>query len=265
MSNIQRPHRRIQFRLTEQLNVEPDSPHEQVDVAQALPVHVLWQTLADSDCLHDALLDTDDEALLLIRRSTNAHGGEELPDVDIVCGSDAGVGGEDVGQQGLDGVEKARVEVRPLANVLLLLAGGLRRGSEGLLDELGAGNEHGEDGDAGLGADGGEDVHAVQDEAEEADDDVKRCFVDIAEERRHDGLGEEFDLLLDARRNGGVVLRRVGVAYDVENIEVDDDKGKHGKTLLFIEMAEDTRDCFLALAVREDLNEWVRRAVAASC
>lgn len=118
-----------------------------------------------------------------------------------------------------------------------------------MLDELGAGDEHCEDGDAGLGADGGEDVDSVQDKAEEADDDVERGLVDVAEEWRHDGLGEEFDLFLDSRGDGGVVVGWVCFTDDIKDVKVDDHEGEHGKTLLLIEMAEDAWDSLLAFAV----------------
>jgi hypothetical protein len=234
---------------TKKLDIQTDSPHKQVDIAKSLPAHILRQGLANSNSLHNTLLDTDDKSLLLIGAGANTHGGEELPDVNVVCSGDTGVGGEDVRQQWLDGVEEAGVQFRPLDRVFLLFARGLCGGDEGLLDELGARDEHCEDGDAGLGADGGEDVDSVQDEAEEADDDVEGGLVDVAEEGRHDGLGEEFDLLLDSGWNGGIVVGRVCFTDDVENVKVDDHEGEHGKTLLLVEVAEDAWDGLLAFAV----------------
>jgi hypothetical protein len=96
---------------TQELDIQTDGPHEQVDIAQALPAHILRQGLADGNSLHNALLDTNDKSLLLVRAGTNTHSGKELPHVDIVCCGDTGVGGEDVGQQWLDGVEQARVQL----------------------------------------------------------------------------------------------------------------------------------------------------------
>ena len=83
---------------TKELDIQTDSSHEQVDIAEALPAHILWQGLADGNSLHHTLLDTDDKSLLLVGAGAYTHGGKELPDVDVVCCGDTGVGGEDVGQ-----------------------------------------------------------------------------------------------------------------------------------------------------------------------
>jgi hypothetical protein len=242
---------------TKKLDIQPNSSHEQVDVAKSLPAHILRQRLANSNSLHNTLLDTNNKSLLLVGAGAHTHGGEELPDVNVVRSGDTGVGGEDVRQQWLDSVEEARVQFRPLDGVFLLFARGLCGGDEGLLDELGAGDEHCEDGDAGLGADGGEDVDPVQDEAEKANDDVEGGLVDVAEEGRHDGLGKKFDLLLDSGWDGGVVVGRVCFTDDIEDVEVDDHEGEHSETLLLVEVAEDAWDGLLAFAVGEDLYEGV--------
>ena len=76
---------------------------------------------------------------------------------------------------------------------------------------------------------------------------------------------EELNFFLDTLWNRGVVLRRVGIADNVENVQVDDDEGELSKALLFIEVAEYTRDSLLAFAVRQNLNEWVRCRVATEC
>lgn len=101
----------IQSFSTEKLDIQTNSPHEQVDIAEALPAHILRQGLADGNSLHHTLLDTDDKSLLLVGAGANTHGGQELPHVNVVCRGDTGVGGEDVGQQWLDGVEEARVQL----------------------------------------------------------------------------------------------------------------------------------------------------------
>jgi hypothetical protein len=147
----------------------------------------------------------------------------------------------------------------------LLFARGLLRSDKGLLDELGARDEHGQDGHAGLGADSGKNVDSVQKEAEEADDDVERGLVDVAEEWRHNSLSEEFDLLLDSRWDRGVVVGRVCFTDDIKNVKVDDHEGEHGKTLLLVEMAEDAWNCLLAFAVGEDLYEGVLGRLAVAC
>jgi hypothetical protein len=90
-------HHDVYMVSTKELDIQTDGPHEQVDVAQALPAHIFRQRLADGDGLHHALLDADDESLLLVRAGTYTHRCEELPDVDVICCGDAGVGGEDVG------------------------------------------------------------------------------------------------------------------------------------------------------------------------
>ena len=76
---------------------------------------------------------------------------------------------------------------------------------------------------------------------------------------------EELNFFLDACRDWGVVRRWVGVTNNIEDIQMDNDEGEHSKTLLFIEVAENTRDGLLAFAVRQNLNEWVWRRVAIAC
>ena len=46
---------------------------------------------------------------------------------------------------------------------------------------------------------------------------------------------------------------------------MDDNEGEHGKALLFIEVAEDTRNGLLAFAMGQNLDEWVWRRVAGKC
>jgi hypothetical protein len=62
-------------------------------------------------------------------------------------------------------------------------------------------------------------------------------------------LCEELNFFLDACRDWGVVRRRVSVTNNVENIQMDNNEGKHSKTLLFIEVAEDTRNSLFAFAM----------------
>jgi hypothetical protein len=62
-------------------------------------------------------------------------------------------------------------------------------------------------------------------------------------------LCEELDFFLYTCWNWGVVRRRVGITDNVENVQVNDDESEHGKALLFIEVAENTRDGLLAFTV----------------
>ena len=120
----------ISVSLTKELDIQTNGSHEQVDIAKALPAHILGQRLADSNSLHDALLHANDEPLLLIGASANTHGGEELPNVNIIRCSNTGVGRENVGQQWLDSVEEAGVQIGPLGGVFLLFACRLLRSNK---------------------------------------------------------------------------------------------------------------------------------------
>ena len=51
---------------------------------------------------------------------------------------------------------------------------------------------------------------------------------------------------------------RVGVADDVEAVEVDYEEGEEGESLLVVEVAIHARDGLFAFAVGEDLDEGVR-------
>lgn len=94
-------------RLLEQLNVEADRPHEEVDVLQTVGCECWRQGLGEADGVHDTILDSNDKSLLLVRAGTNTDSGEKLPDVGILIGGNATR--ENVRKSGLEDVEELSV------------------------------------------------------------------------------------------------------------------------------------------------------------
>ena len=133
------------------------------------------------------------------------------------------------------------------------------RAGRNLLDELGAGDEHGQDAEADLGTNNDGHDNAVKDQANEADDDAKWRLIDVGEERRHDGLAEELDFVPNTSGNGGIgVSRRVCVPDNIKLIKVQRQEREQSQTLLIVEMAEYSWQGLLALACRKDLDEGMR-------
>lgn len=239
---------------SQQFHVQSDRAHEQIDIAQSSLRHVLRQRLTDPHRLHDTVFDANDQPLLLVGTRADAHGGQELPHMDVLGRRDVRVRGENIRQDRLDGVEQATVQFRPLLPVFL----DRRRIGRGLFDQFGAGDEHGEDRNADLGPHDALHVRAIEDQTEKADDDVERRLVDEAEQRGHDGLVEERDFFLDASGDGGAVHGRICVSDHVEHVQMDRDESEHGQSLLFVQMAKDTWNGLFALGMSEDLDERVR-------
>lgn len=239
------------FPLAKQLNVQPDRPHEQVDMAKSCCGKFLRQSLAHVDGVHNAILDTDNEALLLLSRRTGTHRCEELPHVDILIILDRA--GENVWQDRLDGVEKTVVQ---LLNLLKIRGGGCRR-RRALLDQFCARDEDGKDGQTDLRAHKNRNVGAIQHQTQKAYNDVQGRFVHVCEERRHDSLSEEFDFLLSRTRERRKRIGRDAVLDHVESVKVHDNHGQDRHALLLINVAEDARDGLLALGVGQDGNERV--------
>jgi hypothetical protein len=91
--------------LLQQLNIQPNRAHKEVDVIQALLGHISGECLGYRDGIHDTVLDSKNKSLLLISARANANGGQELPDVDVLSRDDSA--GENVRESGLQVVEEA--------------------------------------------------------------------------------------------------------------------------------------------------------------
>lgn len=102
-------------RLGEEVNIQSDRPHEEVDVRQTLATQSRRQSLSESDGVHDTILDGHDESLLLLRTSTDANRSKELPNVDIFAGVNSA--GEDRRESRLESVEEIVIGTDP-ANLL---------------------------------------------------------------------------------------------------------------------------------------------------
>jgi hypothetical protein len=83
--------------------------------------HVGRKCLRKTHGLHDAILDSHNKSLLLIRACTNTDSGQELPDVDIFAGVDRT--GEYGRKTRLKGVEEFVIDNDPaiISTVLSML------------------------------------------------------------------------------------------------------------------------------------------------
>jgi hypothetical protein len=80
---------RVEATSLQQLHIQANGTHKEVDAPKALARHVRRQSLRELDSVEDTILDREDEARLLIMGGGHAHGGEELPHVDIFASVDA--------------------------------------------------------------------------------------------------------------------------------------------------------------------------------
>ena len=188
----------------------------------------------------------------MLGTGADTHSSQELPDLEIVAGVDV-IGGEDVRKDGLGEVEETVVELSPLCPVFIRdLSTCL------LLDEEGARDEHGEHGNTNLGANDSLHVYSVEDKANKTANNVERSIANVGKQSRNDSLAEKLDFITDGTRQLRFVRVRVCQANNIEDVEVDDEDGQNGQTLLVVDVAEDAGNGLLALGVRQDGNERVR-------
>lgn len=141
-------------RSSKQFNVQSDRTHEEVDVSKPLTGHIRGKGLRKSHSLHDAVLDSHNESLLLIRACTNTDRGKELPDVDIFTSVDRS---GKYGREGrLKGIEEFVVDSDPVLisialphySTYLPLLPLVLFGTSSLLDKLSPAENHGQHTDA---------------------------------------------------------------------------------------------------------------------
>lgn len=109
--SVHRPSYPTAAPLLQELNVQTDRPHKQVDVLQTLGCHVLRKRLGQSDGIHDTILDGKDQTRLLVRACPDANGGKQLPDIHVFARGDSA--GEHVGKAGFEKVEELGVSHIP--------------------------------------------------------------------------------------------------------------------------------------------------------
>lgn len=68
---------------SKQFDIQSNRAHEEVNVPKSLAGHIWGKCLRKSHGLHNPVLDSHNQSLLLIRTCANADCGQELPDVDI--------------------------------------------------------------------------------------------------------------------------------------------------------------------------------------
>lgn len=90
--------------LLKKLNIQSNGAHKQVHAAEALSGHGRRERLGQRNSVEDTVLDSQDEARLLVVVGADTHGGQELPDIDVLAGVDAA--GEHIWQRGFDAVEQ---------------------------------------------------------------------------------------------------------------------------------------------------------------
>lgn len=241
----------------------------------------LFELTRRADILDDLVPDAGDENLLLVRIGADGDTCEEAPDRLVVL---VGLGSESLERlvlrdaEGKRGGEASRREERHEVRaggedaeemgegaMPLLQVGLLGRGRR-LLERLGAREEDRKEGETGLGPDDLEDVVAVHQESEHADDHAELGLSDDSHDGRDNRVEERFRLGLDgdaalSARGGRVELVKDGRLDDnVERIEGGDKECEESERLLGREVADRAREDALALQGREDRDERVRRA-----
>lgn len=78
----------------QQLDVETNGNHEEVDVVEALLRHIRGQGLRDADGIHHTVLYCKDQPLLFLRVCVHTKRRKELPHIYVLAGNDSA--GEDI-------------------------------------------------------------------------------------------------------------------------------------------------------------------------
>lgn len=243
---------------TKQLNIQPNSPHEQIDLTKLSSSHVGRQLLGKLDRLHDPLLDPENKSLLLLGTGRNTHRGQKLPDL-VVGALRHILRREYVRKNRLGQIKQTVVEVVPLPPIFVSHV--LPRIGTRLLDKNRARDENGKEGNSNLGPHDRLDVDTVQDQTQQTRDDVEWRIVNIGQQGWNDCLGEKLDFIADTTREDGFIGMRVCETSNVNNVEMDSQQGDDGESLLVINVSEDAGNGLFPLGVGKNSNErvWSRR------
>ena len=101
----------------QELHIQSNSTHEQVDTAQAIASHRRRQALRNLHSIENTVLDGENEARLLVVVRIDAHGCQELPNIHVFAAVDAA--GENVRQRYLKLVEESLERFIPIPMLVL--------------------------------------------------------------------------------------------------------------------------------------------------
>lgn len=99
--------------LLKQFNIQTNGVHKQVDRSQPGRCHGARKGLCVGNSVENTILDSKNQALLLLRVGTDTHGSKKLPDDNILSGVDAAR--EDMMQSRLQDVEEEVEGLLPMS------------------------------------------------------------------------------------------------------------------------------------------------------
>lgn len=99
--------------LLKQFNIQTNGVHKQVNRSQPGRCHGAWKGLRVGNSVENTILDSKNQALLLLRVGTDTHGSKKLPDDNILSGVDAAR--EDMMQGRLQDVEEEIEGLLPMS------------------------------------------------------------------------------------------------------------------------------------------------------